>query len=144
MKIFVDANILISVLNKEYPLFTHSARILSLAQHRNYEVFTSPVCLAIAWYFAVKKHKAKHAREKIKTLCEHISIAETTATSVAYTLKNLSIHDFEDGLEYYTAIENKCQYIITEDVKDFYFSEIPVFNSKDFFEKCVLIKDKRL
>jgi predicted nucleic acid-binding protein len=55
MKIFLDANILISVLNKEYPLFTYSSRILSLADDKRFQVFTSPVCLAIAFYFAEKK-----------------------------------------------------------------------------------------
>lgn len=28
MKIFLDANILVSVLNKEYPVFTYAARVL--------------------------------------------------------------------------------------------------------------------
>ena len=31
MKVFVDANILVSVVNKEYPLFPYTSRILSLA-----------------------------------------------------------------------------------------------------------------
>ena len=39
MKIFLDANVLISVLNNEYPLFTYSARVLSLADNKKYKVF---------------------------------------------------------------------------------------------------------
>ena len=50
------------------------------------------------------------------------------------------INDFEDGLEYYSAIESNCSYIVTEDKNDFYFSEIPVMNSKTFFEKIVAKK----
>ena len=30
MKLFLDANVLVSVLNKEYPSFTYTSRILSL------------------------------------------------------------------------------------------------------------------
>lgn len=59
MKIFVDANVLVSVINKEYPLFTYSARVLSLSNHPGYTVLTSPVCLAITWYFAEKKAQEK-------------------------------------------------------------------------------------
>ena len=55
MKVFLDANILVSVLNKEYPVFTYSSRILSLIGKKNAEVFTSPICLAIAFYFVEKK-----------------------------------------------------------------------------------------
>jgi len=135
MRIFVDANILVSVLNKEYPLFTHTSRILSLAGHKQFEVFTSPVCLAIAFYFAEKKHKTKIARQKIGLLCDNLLIAEATKTSVAKTVQNHAINDFEDGLEYYAAIENKCTCIVTEDVNDFYFSAIEVLTGSAFFEK---------
>jgi predicted nucleic acid-binding protein len=142
MRIFVDANVLVSVLNKEYPLFTYSARIVSLATHDSFEVYTSPICLAIAFYFAEKKHKTKLARQKMELLCKHLRIAEATAGSVQKTVQNKAIHDFEDGLEYYAAIENKCQCIITEDVKDFYFSEIEVLTCEQFFNRYVAGKGK--
>jgi predicted nucleic acid-binding protein len=140
MRIFVDANILVSVLNKEYPLFTHSARILSLSRTRNFEIYTSPICLAIAFYFAEKKHKTKIAREKIALLCEHIFIAPATVNVVQETLNNKKVNDLEDGFEYYSATGSNCGFIVTEDVKDFYFSEIPVLTAKDFFEKYIVKK----
>lgn len=139
MRIFLDANILVSVLNKEYPLFSYSSRIVSLADRKDFEVFTSPLCLAIAFYFAEKKNK-KTAREKIGLLCEHLSIAAVTETTVKKTTKNPSVHDFEDGLEYYAALENRCECIITEEVKDFYFSEIEVITGEKFFEKYLKAK----
>ncbi len=54
------------------------------------------------------------------------------------SLNNPAINDFEDGLEYYSAVENKCDCIITEDVDDFYFSKIEVLSSENFFEKYLL------
>lgn len=134
MKIFLDANILISVLNKEYPLFTYSSRILSLTDQKNYEVFTSPICLAIAFYFAEKKNK-KLARQKIRLLAEHLSITPIDASTVRKTISNPSIHDFEDGIEYFAALESKCACIITEDADDFNFSSIEVLTCEAFFEK---------
>ena len=137
MKVFVDANILVSVLNKEYPLFTYSARILSLSGNKIFKIYTSPICLAIAFYFAEKKHKTKIAREKIDLICQHILIAPATETVVEKTITNKKINDFEDGLEYYSAMESQCDFIVTEDRDDFFFSEIPVLNARDFFEQKV-------
>jgi predicted nucleic acid-binding protein len=134
MRLFLDSNILVSVLNKEYPLYSYSSRIVSLADHKGFEVFTSPLCLTIAFYFAEKKNK-KTARQKVALLGQHLSIAGITETTVRKVTKNVSIHDFEDGLEYYAALENKCTCIITEDTKDFYFSEIEVINGESFFNK---------
>lgn len=139
MKLFLDANILVSVLNKEYPLFTVSSRILSLADSKQFEIHTSPICLAIAFYFAEKKYRTKTAKQKISILCGHIEIAEASASSVKKCLDNPQINDFEDGLEYYAAVENKCSCIITEDKKDFYFSEIEVLTCHDFFMKYMAV-----
>jgi predicted nucleic acid-binding protein len=135
MKIFLDANILVSVLNKEYPLFTYTSRIISLADKSKFTLFTSPVCLAIAFYFAEKKYKSISAKNKISILCGHIHIASATKNTVLQSLQNPAVNDFEDGLEYYAAIESKCDCIITEDIDDFYFSKIEVLGSEDFFEK---------
>ena len=135
MRVFVDANILVSVINKEYPFYTYTSRILSLADTTNFEVYTSPICLAIAFYFTEKKYKTKVAKQKISTLCDHIEIADATKSSVKKSIQNPAVNDFEDGLEYYAAIENKCHCIITEDINDFYFSAMEVLNSHDFFLK---------
>ena len=137
MKIFLDANILVSVLNKEYPLFSHSSRILSLSDNKSFEVFTSPLCLAIAYYFAEKKNK-KTARQKIGLLCKKLSVSAVTGNVVQKTVNNPAIQDFEGGLDYYAAMESKCRCIITEDADDFYFSAIEVLSCKAFFEKYLV------
>jgi predicted nucleic acid-binding protein len=143
MRIFLDANILVSVLNKEYPLFTNTSRIVSLADNSKYKIFTSPVCLAIAFYFAEKKHKSALAKQKINILCKHISIADAKQSTVLQALENHAVLDFEDGLEYYSAVENKCDCIITEDLNDFYFSKIEVISSENFFEKYLTNSSKK-
>ena len=135
MRIFLDANILVSVLNKEYPLFTYSARIVSLADNQKFTVYTSPICLAIAFYFAEKKSGTQLAKRKIEILSGKLSITTVGKNEVLQSIQNKKVNDFEDGMEYYAAENSKCDAIITEDINDFYFSSIPVFNSKTFVEK---------
>lgn len=142
MRIFLDANVLISVLNKEYPTSSHSARILSLGESsKKIKLFTSPMCLAIAFSFAEKKSNSTLAKQKIDILCQHISIAENTKEGILKTLQNKSIHDFEDGLEYYAAVKENCNCILTEDRNDFYFSEIEVLNYREFSTRYLASKE---
>ncbi|HEY5509990.1 MAG TPA: PIN domain-containing protein [Prolixibacteraceae bacterium] len=126
MRLFVDANILVATLNKEYPLFTWSSRILSLQGKGNIALFTSPLCLAIAFYFASKKCGEKMAREKIGLLLQQIGITAMDEKTTIQAIKNKLILDFEDGMEYYSAIQHNCDCIVTENQKDFYFSDIEV------------------
>ncbi len=139
MNVFVDANVLISVLNKEYPSFTYTSRILSLANSKH-QIFTSPICLAIAFCYAEEKYKAKAVKEKIRLLCSHIAITNTGRTEVINALQNPAVLDFEDGMEYYSAIESRCTCIVTEDVADFHFASIEVLSSENFFLKYLFQK----
>lgn len=132
MRIFLDANILVSVLNKEYPLFTYAARIVSLADNKKFTVYTSPVCLAIAFYFAEKKSGTQLAKRKIKILSQKILITDIGKNEVLQALENKQVNDFEDGIEYYAAINNKCEVIVTEDTGDFYFADIKVCKAQIF------------
>ena len=140
MKIFLDANIIVSVLNKEYPVYSYTSRILSLADDKRFELCTSALCLAIAFYFSEKKSGTTLAKQKIEVLSQKLGITEVGKGEVAKAVSNKKVNDFEDGLEYYSALHNKCKYIITEDISDFYFSEITVVDSKTFIER--LIKEK--
>jgi predicted nucleic acid-binding protein len=134
MKIFLDANVLVAVLNREYPLFTYAARIVSLVDHPRFEVFTSPICLAIAFYFAEKKSGTELAKNKISILSKKLKITRIDSKTVDLVSENPAIYDFEDGLEYYSAINSGCEIIITEDVSDFYFSEMQVYKCISFLE----------
>ena len=82
------------------------------------------------------------AKSKIAILCEHIEITSVNKSVVVKTIQSPAINDFEDGLEYYSAEESKCNCIITEDTGDFYFSKIEVLNSEDFFRKYLFSKKK--
>lgn len=137
MKVFLDANVLVSVLNKEYPLFPHSARILSLADQRRFQLYTTPICLAIAFYFAEKKCGTAQAKQKIQVLSSKLHIAAVDSQTVTNAVSNPSVMDFEDSLEYYSALQHDCKAIITEDSEGFYFSEIPVFDCRKFLEEVV-------
>ena len=132
MRLFVDANILVATLNREYPLFTWSSRLLSLQGKQHITLFTSPLCLAIAFYFSSKKSGEKVAKEKIGLLLNHIGITAIDEEITVQAIKNRQIDDFEVGMEYYSALHHKCDCIITENQKDFYFSDIEVIGCEEF------------
>lgn len=138
MKIFLDANILVSVLNKEYPVFTYAARVLSL--EKKYQLYTSSSCLAIAFYFSSKKSGVTVAKNKMGILAQKIRLADIKNEDVLSVVNNQQIHDFEDGLQYFAAKNAGCTCIVTEDIEDFYFSNIEVLSAEQFLIQHVLRK----
>lgn len=62
---------------------------------------------------------------------------------IELALNDTSFKDFEDGIQYYTALESQCDSIITRNLKDFRNSAIPVFSPKEYLSKrkTVRLKD---
>ena len=137
MRIFLDANVLVSVLNKEYPLFPLSARVLSLSENSRYQVYTSPLCLAIAYYFAEKKSGKAMAKKKLVLLAENLRITKLNEEITRLAAKS-NIDDFEDALQYYSAKDSKCECIITENTKDFYKCDLEVLDCEQFLSSKVM------
>ncbi len=78
---------------------------------------------------------AKEAREilrKFKVLAEILSL-DDKITQLA--LSDNDFPDFEDGLQYYSAMENQIDIIITRNKKDFKNSKIPILTAKEFLAK---------
>lgn len=140
MRIFVDANVLVTVLCNEYPRFSACARVLSLCDHPHFNVYTSPLYLGIAYYFSEKKNGTKAAREKIMLLCRKLKIADMEKNVVCRAAENKAVKDFEDGMQYYSAVDADCRCIVTYDKRDYYFSEIDVQNPEEFLLKYVARK----
>ena len=125
---------------EQYPLFTYCARVVSLANNPKFKVYTSPLCLAIAFYFTEKKNGTELARKKTGLLSSKLKIITIDEDTVAKTNNDKAIHDFEDGMQYYSALNAKCKCIITEDKSNFYFSKVEVLNAEDFLLKYALKK----
>lgn len=139
-KIFLDANVLVTVLCNEYPRFTACSRVLSLCDDPRFVVYTSPLCLAIAAYFAEKKNGKQLARKKIALLVDKLKITSVDGSAAARTIQNKRISDFEDGLEYYSAVDAKCATIVTYDLRDFHFSDLEVLDAEDLLLKYAVKK----
>lgn len=137
MKVFLDANILISVLNKEFPLANYTLRLLSVASSKKIKLYTSPICLAICYYFCSKKYNTTIAKQKVLLLASNINLALSKETDIAFIANNKNIEDFEDGLQYCAALNANCTCIITEDTNDYYFSKIEILNTEHFFDKYI-------
>ncbi|HDZ11119.1 MAG TPA: twitching motility protein PilT [Bacteroidetes bacterium] len=54
---------------------------------------------------------------------------------IGLALNDDSFSDFEDGLKYFTAIENNQDIIITRNLKDFRASRLPVMTARQFLKQ---------
>ena len=132
-KIFLDTNIVIDFLGERANFYQPAAKILSLADQKKIEIYTSPTSISNTYYLLSRFENTKIALEKIrkfKVLCS-ISMMDDEVIEKAI---NSNFKDFEDAMQYFSALASNCDLIVTRNEKDFKNALIPVLNGESYLE----------
>ena len=135
IRLLIDTNIVIDLLSKREDFYSEAATLFSLADKNILTLTISSLTFANTNYILSKLKSKKDARsilQKFKVLLETLSLDDKV---VELALSDEKFSDFEDGLQYYSAIENQIDIIITRDKKDFKSSKIPVMSAKEFLAR---------
>lgn len=132
-RLFLDTNIVIDFLGERESFYDAVAKILTLADRKKIKVFTSPIAIATTHYILAKYENPKSALEKIRKFKVLCSIS-TMDDDVMDKAINSKFNDFEDALQYFSAVETKCDIIITRNEKDFKNALIPVMNAENYLK----------
>lgn len=134
-RLLLDTNIVIDLLAKRKDFYIDAADLFSRADKKELNLTTSSLTFANTNYILTKLKSAKFAKEilrKFKVLVEVLSL-DDKVTELA--LSDESFPDFKDGLQYYLAIENQVDIIITRNKKDFKNSKLPVLTAKEYLAR---------
>ncbi len=132
-KIFLDTNIVIDFLGEREGFYEPAAKILTLADQKKIQIYTSPTSISNTFYLLSKFENTKIALEKIrkfKVLCS-ISVMDDEVVEKSI---NSDFRDFEDAMQYFSALASDCDLIITLNEKDFKNALIPVMNGESYLE----------
>lgn len=131
-RLFLDANIVIDALLRSGDLRDNALRILSLSETGQAEVFCSSLSLATASYF-MEKAKMDHDEivDRLNIFCEYCTPTRVDADIVHQALDSV-FTDFEDALQYFSALSESVDVIITRNSKDFSASLLPVMTAAEF------------
>jgi predicted nucleic acid-binding protein len=133
-RLFIDTNIIIDLLSRREPFYDESAKLFSLADQKIIELSISSLTVANTSYTLFQQINSSKAKEVLRKLRLIVRILPLDDKIVGLALNDDLFADFEDGLQYFTAIENKQDLIITRNLKDFKASKIPVMTARQFIE----------
>ena len=132
--IFVDTNIVIDLLSKREEFYKEAQELFTLADTKKVNLYVSALTFANTHYILSRNLKAEEVRKvliKFKTLTTVLPIDDKIIELALVS----DFIDFEDAIQYQTAIQNGLELIITRNKKDFKNSKIPVLNAKEYLNK---------
>ncbi|MDR2802630.1 MAG: PIN domain-containing protein [Prevotellaceae bacterium] len=133
MRIFIDTNILLDLILKREPNYTSIAQVCELTFRKGDILVISSLSIVNAHYIVKKLAQVSESviRATLGNICNTCEIVALTPT---VTMKSLvsAFPDFEDATQYFCALENDCNVILTYNKKDFVHSTIPVLTATEF------------
>ena len=130
-KIFIDTDIILDLLANRKSFYLPAAQVFSLADNGKLHIHVSSLTFATLFYLLSKdtgQEKAKKILFKFKSI---VTVLPVDNKTIELALSS-DFKDFEDGIQYFCAIESKCSAILTRNIIDYKHSQIPVMTAESF------------
>ena len=132
--VFVDTNIVIDLLQKRENFYQEAQELFTKADRKKLKLYISALTFANTYYILSKYYSSSEAKKILSKFKVLVEVLPTTAKIIDLALAS-DFNDFEDAIQFYTALESNLHVIITRNKKDFKNNLIPVFSAKEFLKK---------
>ena len=132
--LLIDTNIIIDLLAKRKDFYQEVQELFTLADENEVNLYISSLTFANTHYVLSKELNVDEARKvliKFKLLVKILPLDDR----ILELALSSDFKDFEDGIQYYTALENKLEIIITRNKKDFKTAKLPVLTAKEYLNR---------
>lgn len=129
-RLFLDTNIVVDLLDRREPFCHDAVRLFTMAYNKQVQIIVSPLTFTTA-SFLLRKHGTEGVRNLLSNFRQLARVATANERTVDDSLAS-RFNDFEDAMQYYTAVKAKADVIITRNGKDFAQSKIPVMTASEF------------
>jgi predicted nucleic acid-binding protein len=130
-RVFVDTDIIYDLLAKREPFYQAAARLFTLADENKIQIFISSSSLANLHYLLSKETSPFEANQILRKFKLLVQIAPLNEKIIDLAL-NSEFNDFEDVIQYYSALQNEIEILLTRNLKDYKKAQITVLTAQDF------------
>ncbi len=130
-QILLDTNIALDLLARRIPFYNDAAALFTLADKKKISLSISALSLANIHYVITKLKPEQETRKILRNLVILLQVLSLDDKILDLAL-NSDFNDFEDAIQYFTAIENDQDLIVTRNMSGFRKSKIPVMTAREF------------
>src|SRR3990172_1619875 len=131
MKIVLDLNVVLDVIQKRQPHYQDSAEVLSRVRMGEIAAILPNHGVTTLWYILAKAASPVTADQTVDWLSNHFEIGAADKATFQ-SARQLALPDFEDAVVASLAQTSNCDYIVTRNVPDFTGSPVRAITPADF------------
>lgn len=131
MRIFIDTNVLLDVLAKRAPFYGDAARIWTLAELGKVEALVSAISFNNV-YYVVRRASNRNSAERALQLMRNVFVPVPLTVQILNQAIDAEFKDFEDAIQFHSAIHANAVCLITRDIDHFPDTDIPINTPSGF------------
>lgn len=136
MRVFLDTNVVVDFCAVRKPFFHSAALIIDMANRGEIELIISALSFVNVTYVLRKTYPAVEVLSKLWQLMRLCNVSPINHEAVESALQSPGT-DFEDTVQYHSALEMAAEIIITRDKTGFAHCGIPVNSPEEFVRLCM-------
>lgn len=118
MKVLLDTNVIVDVALERQPYFGDSEAVLLFAEQGQVEGYISASTFSDLYYIIRREKGRDLTLEFLREISSFCQVATVDQTAIAMAL-TANFRDFEDAIQYSTAVVNQLDAIVTRNPQDF-------------------------
>jgi predicted nucleic acid-binding protein len=135
VKVLLDTNILLDIVEKREPSFAASYEVILKSATKEIDAIIGAGSVTDIYYINRRNcGNDEQALNSIIDLLKVVTLVDTKAADIQEAIK-LGFSDFEDAVIAATASREQAGYIITRNVKDFSKSSVPAISPAEFLQQ---------
>jgi predicted nucleic acid-binding protein len=132
--LFIDTDVIIDFLIDRKPFSREAAIIFTLIEQKKLKGYASSLTFSNLYYVLRKFESHNKVISKLDSISTILSILKVDEHAIKKALAS-GFPDFEDSIQYFSAIENrKIDVIITRNIKDYKKSQISILTPGDYLK----------
>jgi len=129
--VFAATDIILDVLARRAPFYQSAARLFSLAERGEVRIYVSALSFANLHCILRKNLPAQKAVETLRNLRKLVTVLPLDDGIISRAL-DAGFRDFEDAIQYTTALNKGIDYLITRNVRDYPKPSLTVCTAEEF------------
>ena len=118
MKVLIDTNVIVDVALEREPFYAESDRILTLVEEAQIQGYVSASTFSDLYYIIRRDKGRDWTLEFLRELATFCQVATVDSSAISMALTS-TFKDFEDAIQYSTAVVNQIDAIVTRNPRDF-------------------------
>ena len=135
MNVFLDTNVVIDFMGERKDFFASASTIFSMIEDGTIHASVSALTIINCAYILKKAFSQKVMLEKIGILCRLLDVTSINKSHLQKAI-NMKPRDYEDAVQYLSALTYHPDVIITRDKNGFSNFNIPILTPDEFVSKA--------